>query len=173
MPAASDIGVEVGFQVVMRRHLMPLAAFLMQPDPPALALGVVVLDAHGDDGADAGKGEGHHGDQRPVAQPDHGRRVDAVQQLARLFGIQHRGLAGLDDVLRSAHRMRRVGGDDLAGDQPVEQHADGGEVLLDRRLLEILAQAPRYRRRRAAARYRRARRSGDARTRRRTELQAR
>ena len=36
--------------------------------------------------------------------------------------------------------MRRVGGDDLAGDQPVEQHADGGQVLLDRRLLEILAE---------------------------------
>ena len=134
------IGVEVGFEVVMRRHLMPLAAFLVQANPPALALGVVVLDAHGDDGADAGEGEGHDGNQRPVAQPDHGRRVDAVQQPARLFGIQHRGLAGLDDVLRAADRMRRIGGDDLADDQPVEQHADGGEVLLDRRLLEILAE---------------------------------
>ena len=66
--------------------------------------------------------------------------VDAVQQLARLFGVQHRGLAGLDDVLRAADRVGRVGGDDLAGDQPVEQHADGGQVLLDRRLLEILAE---------------------------------
>ena len=36
--------------------------------------------------------------------------------------------------------MGRIGGDDLAGDQPVEQHADGGEVLLDRRLFEILAE---------------------------------
>jgi hypothetical protein len=34
--------------------------------------------------------------------------------------------------------VRRVGGDDLARHQPVEQHADRGEVLLDRRLLEIL-----------------------------------
>jgi hypothetical protein len=34
----------------------------------------------------------------------------------------------------------RVGGDDLAGDQPVEQHSDGGEVLLDRRLFKILAE---------------------------------
>ena len=54
--------------------------------------------------------------------------------------VQHRGLAGLDHVLRPAHRVRRVGGDDLAGDQPVEQHADGGQVLLDGRLLEILAE---------------------------------
>jgi len=53
---------------MMRRHLMPLAAFLMQADPPALALGVVVLDAHGDDRTDAGEGEGHHGNQRPVTQ---------------------------------------------------------------------------------------------------------
>ena len=36
--------------------------------------------------------------------------------------------------------MSRIGRDDLARDQPVEQHADGGEVLLDRRLLEILAE---------------------------------
>jgi len=32
-------------------------------------------------------------------------------------------------------------GDDLAGDEPVEQHADGREVLLDGRLLEVLAEA--------------------------------
>ena len=88
-----DIGVEIGFELVVRRHLMALAAFLVQPHPPALALGVVVLDAHGDDGADAGEGEGHDADQRPVAQADQGRRVDAVEQLAGLFGGQHRGLA--------------------------------------------------------------------------------
>jgi hypothetical protein len=49
-------------------------------------------------------------------------------------------LARLDDVLRTAHGMRRIGGDDLAGDEPVEQHADGREVLLDRRLFAILSQ---------------------------------
>ena len=43
-------------------------------------------------------------------------------------------------MLRTPHRMGRIGGDDLAGDQPVEQHADGGEVLLDRRLFKILAE---------------------------------
>ena len=52
------------------RHFMPLAAFLVQTHPPALALRVVVLDAHGDDGADAGKGERHYGNQRPVTQAD-------------------------------------------------------------------------------------------------------
>ena len=38
-------------------------------------------------------------------------------------------------------RMRRIGGDDLAGDQPIEQHADRGEVLFDRRLLEAFPEA--------------------------------
>ena len=41
-----------------------------------------VSHAHGDDGADAGEGEGHYTDQRPIAQPDdaghfHGRACSA------------------------------------------------------------------------------------------------
>ena len=131
------IGIEIGFQVVMRRHLMALATFLDAVGPTNACPGVVVLDAHGDDGADASEGEGHEADQRPIAQADDGRGVDAVQQTASLLGIEHRGFAGLDDVLGAADRMGRVGGDDLAGDQPVEQHADRRQVLLDRRLLEI------------------------------------
>jgi Periplasmic binding proteins and sugar binding domain of LacI family len=115
-----------------------LAAFLMQTDPPVLALGIVVLDTPGDGRADAGEGEGHHRNQRPIAETHQGRCVDAVQQLAGLFVGQYRGLAGFDDVFRAAHRMRRIGRDNLADDEPVEQHADRGEVLLDRRLLEIL-----------------------------------
>ncbi len=96
------ISIKIGFQTVMRRHLVPLAAFLVQADSPALALGVVVLDAHGNDGADPGEGEGHDADQRTIAQPDHAGDVDAVQQRARLFGIEHGGLAGFDDMLRPA-----------------------------------------------------------------------
>jgi hypothetical protein len=38
--------------------------------------------------------------------------------------------------------MRRVSRDDLARHRPVEQHADRGEVLLDGRLLEVLAETP-------------------------------
>jgi hypothetical protein len=40
----------------MRRHLMPLAAFFMQTEPPALALGVVVLRPQG---PDAGNDRAH------------------------------------------------------------------------------------------------------------------
>ena len=41
---------------------MALAAFLIETHPPPLALRVVILDAHGDDGPDARKGEGHNAD---------------------------------------------------------------------------------------------------------------
>ena len=70
----------------MGRHGVLLAALLVQADPPALALGVVVLDPHGDGGADAGEGVGHQRDQRPVAQANQGGDVDTVEQLAGLVG---------------------------------------------------------------------------------------
>ena len=35
-------------------------------------------------------------------------------------------------MARPAHGVRRIGRHDLAGDQPVEEHADTGQVLLDR-----------------------------------------
>jgi hypothetical protein len=136
-----DVGVEIGFKSVMRRHLVALAALLMQAHPPALAVGVIILDAHGDDCADAREGEGHHRDQRAIPQADESRHVARVEQLARLFAGQHRGLAGLDDVLQPAHGMGWIGRDDLARHQPVEQHADRGEVLLDGRLLEAFPEA--------------------------------
>jgi len=56
---------------------------------------------------------------------------------AGLVSGEHRRLAALDDVFRAADRGGRVDGEHAAGDQPVEQHADGGEVLLDGRLFEI------------------------------------
>ena len=61
------------------------------------------------------------------------------EQRACLIGIQHGCLAGLHHMLRAAHRVCRVSGDDLAGDHPVEQHADRRQVLLDSRLFEILS----------------------------------
>jgi len=36
--------------------------------------------------------------------------------------------------------LATIGGDDLAGDQPIDQHADGGQLLIDRRLLKILTE---------------------------------
>jgi hypothetical protein len=62
--------------------------------------------------------------------------ISMLSSKRRAFGVQHRGLAGFHDVLWPAHVVRRVGGDDLAHDQPVEQHADRGEVWLDRWFFE-------------------------------------
>jgi len=53
---------------------------------------------------------------------------------------QHRGLATPDHMLGPAHRGGGIDGDNVAGHQPVKQHADGGQVLLHRRLLKILAE---------------------------------
>ena len=41
------------WRAVMRRHFVALAAFLVKAHPPALATRVIVLDPHGNDGADA------------------------------------------------------------------------------------------------------------------------
>src|SRR5689334_20034623 len=54
----------------------------------------------------------------------------AVERL--LVFIQDRRLSLLDDMLRAPDRLRRVDLDDLADAQPVEEHPDGGPVLLDR-----------------------------------------
>jgi hypothetical protein len=37
-------------------------------------------------------------------------------------------------LLGPAHRVCGIGRHDLAGDEPMEEHADGGQVLLDARL---------------------------------------
>jgi hypothetical protein len=39
-------------------------------------------------------------------------------------------LAALDGVLRPAHRVRGIDGEDLPDDEIVEQNADRGEMLL-------------------------------------------
>ena len=131
-PGCVEIGVERGLRLVVDRQGVVLAAFFLEPQPPALALLVVILDAHADDGRDARKAVDHHGQQGAIAQAAEGRGVDGVEQLPRFGGLQHRRLAGPDDVGRPAHRGGRVGGYHLAGHQPIAQPADGGQVLLDR-----------------------------------------
>src|SRR6516225_1308364 len=133
-PGRSEILVEELLKLVMRRHFVALAAFLVQPQPPALASGVIVLDAHGDDGADAGKTVDHHADQRAIAQTDERREVNAVEKMAGLFFRQHRRLATAHDVLGPTHSMGRIDRENLADDEPIKQHADGREVLFDGRL---------------------------------------
>ena len=67
--------------------------------------------------------------RRPACVDD----IDAVEQRARFRRIEHRRLAGRDDVARPAHRRGRVDRHDLAGDQPIEQVPNRREPLLDAR----------------------------------------
>ena len=56
-----------------------------------------------------------------------------IEELPRLGRGQDRRRALGDDVLRAAHGRGRVHGEDLADDEPVAEHADRGQVLLDGR----------------------------------------
>ena len=57
---------------------------------------------------------------------------NAGEELLGLVSGKHGRLALLDDVLGTAYRAGRVEIHDAAAGQPVEAHADGGQVLLDR-----------------------------------------
>jgi hypothetical protein len=119
---------------------MSLAAFLVQSDPSATPLRVIVLNAHLDDCADPSEGVDHHRDKGAVTQTHHGRRIDFLEEFAGFVLGQHRRLAFLDRVFRSPHRRRGVRRHDLPDDKPIEQHPNSREVLLDRRLREPSSQ---------------------------------
>lgn len=107
--------------------------FFSQPQTPSFFLGIVVLDLQTHDRAHAGEGKSHDGDEGAIAQTDDGGSVHAVEQLAGLDRRDHRRSPLADGVTRTPDGVRRVGGDHLAGDQPVEEHADAGQVLFDGR----------------------------------------
>ncbi len=83
--------------------------------------------------ADARERIDHQPDQRAVAQADDGRRVDRVDELARLGRVEHRRLAAPHDVARPAHGGGGVGRHDLAVTMPIEQVAQRGQAQLRRR----------------------------------------
>jgi hypothetical protein len=63
------------FQLVVTGHFVALAVFLLEAQPPAPLLRIVMLDGERDDGADAGEGVGHHGKDGAIPQPHHGGHV--------------------------------------------------------------------------------------------------
>ena len=105
----------------------------MEAEEGARPLGVVVGHAHGDRGRDAREAVDEHAEEGAVAQARKRREVDAVEQRPGLRGREHWGLAGLDDMLWSAHGARGIEGEHLADDEPVKQHAQRRQVLLDAR----------------------------------------
>ena len=120
--------MQPGIEIVVGGQLVELAAFLVQPDPPAPPVWVEILYPHGDGGADAGEAVDQQADKRPVAQPDHARDINALQQQPRISAIQHRRLAPLHHMARPAHGGSRINRQHLADHQPVAEHADGGQA---------------------------------------------
>ena len=98
-----DVLVEIFLQGMVGGHVVLLAAFLLEAEPPAFALGVVVLDAHGDDGSDAGEGEEHRPDQGPVAEAD---KVGHPGVLVRWLG---RSITRDGDALQEPERHSSPG----------------------------------------------------------------
>ncbi len=72
------------------------------------------------------------GDECSIAKPRRRAYVDTVEQRACLLGGKNGGFAFLDDVARPANRARRIHRNNLADDEPVEKHADRGELEFHR-----------------------------------------
>jgi hypothetical protein len=62
--------------LVVRRHFVLLAAFFVQPHPPAFALRIIVLDIHVQRRRDARERVDQERNQRAVAQSHDRRDVD-------------------------------------------------------------------------------------------------
>lgn len=127
---ALQVVTEISFEFVVAGHLMPLAALLVQPQPEPALLHEHVLDPQAERRADAGEGINHEANQRPVAEARYGRDFDRVQELARLVRRQHRRLALLDRVTRTADGRGWIEREHAAGGEPVQHLADGGQALL-------------------------------------------
>jgi hypothetical protein len=71
---------------------------------------------------------------RPLCVP---HQWNTVEQLAGFLGRKHRSLAFSDDVFRAAHGVGWIDLDDVADHEPVEQHTQRRQVLLDRGRREL------------------------------------
>ena len=67
---------------------MVLAAFFMQPHPPAFSLLVIILDIHADDGRHAREAVNHHGEQGAIAQAAEFGHVDGIQQQSGFLRVR-------------------------------------------------------------------------------------
>jgi hypothetical protein len=112
----------------------------MQADPASAALGVVVPDPHLDDRTNAAKGVDHGRNEGPIAQTHNGGGIQRVQEFPRFLLGQHRRLAFRDRVLGAADWGCGTSSDNLTHDQPVKEHSDGRQMLLDRRVRHTFPQ---------------------------------
>jgi len=57
-----EIGVHVRFSVLMRVDFVTVATFLVEPEPKALAVLIIIVNSHVGDGRDTGEAVDHHTD---------------------------------------------------------------------------------------------------------------
>jgi hypothetical protein len=119
---AVEIRRKILLKIMVAGHGVRLAAFLPQPDLEAAVLHEHVFDLHGERRADPRERIDHEGNQGAIAQAYRRRRVECC-----------RGAAAPRRVPAPAScRISRCAADcrdDLADHKPIEQAADGGEVL--------------------------------------------
>jgi hypothetical protein len=103
-------------------HLVMLAAFLVQPQPPALALLIIVVNVHAHHGRDAREAVDHNSKQGTIAQADQIRLFDcravaardrlnernAIEQQPGFIRRENRRLAFLNGIARTMHGRSRV-----------------------------------------------------------------
>lgn len=126
-----EVGVEMFLRMVMHGNFQALSSLLVQAQPPALAILIIILGPEFDHGPDATKAVYHDGDEGAITEPIDRVRGDGIKQPPRLFAFEHRGLAGAGDVFRPLDGARGIAAKHLAHDEPVKQAPQGGEMLLD------------------------------------------
>ena len=130
-PGPREVVVERLGRQMVGRDVVTRTALLVEPEPPLALLPEVVLPPHADDRAHPRDAVEHHRDERPVAPAGERARVDRLEEPARLGRRAHRRRARRHHVRRPPDGRRRVHRQDLADDEPVAEHADGRQVLLD------------------------------------------
>jgi hypothetical protein len=114
----------------MSRKVVALAAFFVKAKPSTIFLLKEILDVHRDNGTDSGKAEQHDADDCAITESFDRRYIDAVKKLAGFLGGKARRLATPHHVLRPPDTTCGVHWQDLASDKIVEEHSDGGQMLL-------------------------------------------
>jgi hypothetical protein len=113
--------------------------------PAAAALDKIIFHLHLEHRINARKAVNHDGDECAISQADERGFLgcgfaapgvsddrNAIEQLPGFLGREHRGLALLHHIFRTAHGVGGVYLDDMAEHQPIEEHAQRGQVLFHR-----------------------------------------
>lgn len=83
-----DVGIEVGFCIVVSEHLIILSSFFHEAELPALSGLEIVFNFHRDGSSNSREAIDHHADECAVAKADDRIRFDGIQELTRFLGAE-------------------------------------------------------------------------------------